>query len=534
MRWLRLSLILAAIATAYCFRLGQPLLWSDEADTGILARNVLRFGYPTAFDGRNVSLADDGAQLNRSLLSRKIPWVQYYVGALSLAVFGNDTAGLRMLFALLGLAAFFPIRAALRGRVRQPDLLAALALLAPQVVLLQRNARYYSLLILLYALLVWHLSASWQSRKARWSTATLIFVLFFHTHPFAACCSACALILYCLGLRREDLPGYFLAAAIGFLSWLAWYELLGPSLASAPLTLSLLVSNFQLWWLGFSLGSAATAIDLDAVGCVPTLALAAALAYLWWRRRPALRELARQPLPTFVLLNLVVQALATGAVFGPETGLRLAILRYMPHLLVFALLASFVVLDSAVRSRSAILLLCGVAVATNLLGLSHWTAPWGRKVPASWAGPVYGEILQPPDRAWNGVVDRLRAEAAAPAHRSDVMVVWPPWNNEVMIFYLGDLALIRQSTLTPVPTAANRLVFEAIGAEASRRLSGPPSWIVDAVGILQTTPSQYVLDGVFPMHTADPYSSVRPELTRHAFAEAAPGGTMRIFRLSPQ
>lgn len=534
MRWLRLSLILAAIAFAYFFRLGQPLLWSDEADTGILARNVLRFGYPTAFDGRNVSLADDGAQLNRSLLSKKIPWVQYYVGAASLAAFGNDTAGLRALFALCGLLAFFPIRAALQGRVRQPDLLAALALLAPQIVLLQRNARYYSILILLYAFLVWHLSAHFKSRKIRWVVATLIFVLFFHTHPFAALCSACSLLLFCLLRRREDLPGYLLAAAVGFISWLAWYGLLGPSLASAPLTLGLLVSNFRLWCLGFSLGSVATFVDLDAVGCLPTLALAAALAFLWWRQRPALRELVRQPLPVFVLLNLVVQALAAGAVFGPETGERLAILRYMPHLVVFAVLASFMVLDSVVRSGAACLLLCAAAAGTNLLGASHWIAPWGRKVPTSWAGPVYGEILQPPVRAWNGVVDRLRAEAAAPAHRGEVMVVWPPWNNEVMIFYLGDLALIRQSTLTPVPTPANRLVFEAIGAEASRRLSGPPSWIVDAVGILQTTPPHYVLDADFPTHLADVYGSIRPELTRHAFAEAAPGGSMRIFRLIPE
>src|ERR1700689_4282048 len=106
MQRIRLSLILAAIAAVYFCKLGHPLLWADEADTGILARNVLRFGTPTAFDGRNISLADDGAQLNRTLLSKKIPWVQYYVGALSLAVFGNDTGGLRVLFALCGLLSF--------------------------------------------------------------------------------------------------------------------------------------------------------------------------------------------------------------------------------------------------------------------------------------------------------------------------------------------------------------------------------------------------------------------------------------------
>ena len=531
MRWIRLSLILAAIAVVYFFRLGQPLLWSDEADTGILARNVLRVGYPTAFDGHNLSLADDGAQLNQGLLSKKIPWVQYYVGALSLAVFGDDTAGLRTLFALLGLLAFFPIERVLRGRVRYPDLMAALALLAPQVVLLQRSARYFPLLILLYALVLWHLSAGFKSRARRWTVATLIFVLFFHTHPFAALCSALALVVYCLGLRREALAGYALATAVGFCSWLAWYELLGPSLAATPLTLALLTSHFSLWCQGLFLGSVATPLDLDAVDCLPLLLWAGALAWLGWSNRPALRALAREPVPALVLLNVLVQAIVGGAVFGPETGAHLAILRYMPHLVVFAALASLVVLDAAVRSAPAALLVGLAALSTNFLTFSHWAAPWGRKVPASWAAPVYGELFRPPDHAWNGVVARLRAEAAVTGNRDRVAVVWPPWNKEVMIFYLGDLLLVRQSAITPVPTEASRVVSRAIGPTASRLLSATPSWIVDVVGILQGAPPGYVFDSAFPTHESDPYGGARPELTRHSFAEAAPGGTIRIYRL---
>ena len=33
--------------------LGNGYLWQDEAETALLARNTLRFGYPRAFDGRN-------------------------------------------------------------------------------------------------------------------------------------------------------------------------------------------------------------------------------------------------------------------------------------------------------------------------------------------------------------------------------------------------------------------------------------------------------------------------------------------------
>jgi hypothetical protein len=512
MRRIRLCLILAAIAAVYFCRLGHPLLWADEADTGIFARNVLRSGYPTAFDGRNVSLADDGAQLNRTLLSKKIPWVQYYVGALSLAACGDDTAGLRALFALAGLLAFFPLQ-------------------APQVVLFQRSARYYSLLILLYSVLVWHLSARFKSGRVRWGVAALVFVLFFHTHPFAAFCAAFSLLLFCLGLRREAFPGYLAAAAAGLLSWLAWDALLGPALVSTPLTLGLVTSHFALWWRGFSLGVGAAAVDLDAVGCFPLLLWAAALGWLGWRNRPALRQLARDPVLIFVLLNLAVQAVATAAVFGPETGAYFAILRYMPHLLVFAIVAGCVVLNSAVRSAAAYGLVCLLGVATNFLTLSHWAAPLGRKVPASWAVPVYAEIVHPQKNPWEGAVARLRTEASASTRRDQVILAWPPWTKESMIFYLGDLALIRQTSLAAVPAETNRLIGEALGAEASRRLGAEPEWLVDLVGVFRTTPSGYVLDATFPAYQADPDRGTRPELTRHAFAEAEPtGGGIRIFR----
>src|SRR5262245_54234402 len=49
LKWLRGSLAVVVVATVYLWRLDQPLLWPDEADTGIFARNVLRSGYPVAY-----------------------------------------------------------------------------------------------------------------------------------------------------------------------------------------------------------------------------------------------------------------------------------------------------------------------------------------------------------------------------------------------------------------------------------------------------------------------------------------------------
>jgi hypothetical protein len=276
-------------------------------------------------------------------------------------------------------------------------------------------------------------------------------------------------------------------------------------------------------------------VDLDAVGCFPLLLWAGALAWLAWRRRPALRELGRDPVLVFVLLNLAVQAGATAAVFGPETGAYYAILRYEPHLLVFAVLAGLLVLRATIRSTGLFFAAGLVAVATNLLTLAHWAAPMGRQTPAAWAPPVYAEILQPPENPWEGAVARLRAEASAPTGRDKVIVVWPPWTKETMIFYLGDLALIRQSTITNAPPETNQLIAQAIGGDVAHRLSAQPEWLVDLVGIFQAVPSGYVPDGAFPAYAANPDNGTRPELTRHAFAQASPaGGGIRIFRLSPR
>ena len=306
MRWIRLSLILAAIAAVYFFRLGQPLLWADEADTGILSRNVLRSGYPTAFDGRNVSLADDGAQLNRRPPLQENPLGAVLRGRPFPRRFRRRSpAACASLFALCGLLAFFPLEAALRGRLRHPDLVAALALLTPQVVLLQRSARYYPILILLYALLLWHLSANFKERRARWASAALIFVLLF-SHPsfrrallrrarWSSIASAAA-ARRCRVTSRPPAPGFFPG-------WPGMNSS-ARALAATPLTLGLLTTHFAYWWKGFTLGVAATFVDTDAVGCLPLLLWAGALGYLCWRHRPALRTLAREPLVGFVLLNL--------------------------------------------------------------------------------------------------------------------------------------------------------------------------------------------------------------------------------------
>lgn len=512
------------VAGVYLHGLGHPLLWSDEADTGIEARAVLRSGVPSAIDARNVSLFDDGSQLDRSFRSKKLPWIPYYVGAASLAVFGDDTRGLRVAFALIGACALFPIASLLRRRVPLPNAAAALVLLAPQVVLLQRNARYYAVLIALYATLVWVLDSTGLSRRAKTAALSGLFVLLFHTQPVAAACAGGSLIAYGLLWRRGDTLSYCLAVAAGFAAWFAWYASLGPPLASTGTTLEAAAANFSGWIAVTWDGLVATGIDFDAVDCLPLLIggglVAAAL--LLHRGRKAWAA----PLFGFVGLNLVVQALATAGLLGYETAHRFAILRYEPHLLVFALVA---LVAAWGKFRAPPILFISVAtlgVATNFGSLSFWVRPWDRRPPWSWAVPVYREIFAPPAEALALAFDRLRTEA--PPGADPVLYPSPAWIQDMAIFYLGD----RYRITPPFSSASARslpLVAEALGMETLRRVEGPPDWIVDA-GRFFRVPDGYAPAAVFPSARARPDEGARPELTRHTFAGDSPASDVTLYR----
>ena len=209
----RLSLILAAliiISFAYLYKLDRPLLWGDEADTGLFARNVLQFGYPIAYDGRNVPICSGESQVSRNLLVEKyIPWVQHYLAAISLKSFGNNTRGLRFIFAIIGVISFFPIYHILRRRrVKFPIILTLMILISPQVLFFQRNARYYSVLILLYGFLVWHIASAFRKSKLRFLITSLYFIVFFHTHPFAAFCCSISLLILCTIYRKKAFLWY--------------------------------------------------------------------------------------------------------------------------------------------------------------------------------------------------------------------------------------------------------------------------------------------------------------------------------------
>ena len=155
--------------------LGNQLFWDDEANTAIYARNLLKFGRLTAWDGTNLVGYSYGESLGEDLgRELRVPGLPAYVAAAGLFLFDGNTpkeltlSG-RIPFVVAGVLSVGLLAIWLRrhfGR-RFPWYLPPLVLaLSPAYLLYIRNCRYYALGVM-FTLLVWIFWAPGSSR-GRW------------------------------------------------------------------------------------------------------------------------------------------------------------------------------------------------------------------------------------------------------------------------------------------------------------------------------------------------------------------------------
>jgi hypothetical protein len=144
---------LATIQILLCFwSLGDRVLWQDEAETAVLAKNVLKSGWPVACDGRNLVSQERNREFGTDFIWRWSGWLQIYLAALSFKLFGITTFSARFPFALIGVLTpfltFFFVRRAFKD---EPLALLAMAILTFSIpfILFERQCRYFPLLSLL-------------------------------------------------------------------------------------------------------------------------------------------------------------------------------------------------------------------------------------------------------------------------------------------------------------------------------------------------------------------------------------------------
>ena len=178
-------LIPAVLGAALIFtNLGSGYLWADEGDTAVLARNIVKFGIPRAWDGTTFMDSDFGARVNRDLVMVSSPWLQYYVAAASFGLFGESTFSARFPFALAGwLTMLIDYRLVWNatGDRRAALGVTFLTICSVQFLLYSRESRYYALAMLFTCLLI---DTFLQMRSIGRAVAFAVCAIFlFHTHP---------------------------------------------------------------------------------------------------------------------------------------------------------------------------------------------------------------------------------------------------------------------------------------------------------------------------------------------------------------
>ena len=85
--------------------LDNNYLWQDEAATALLGENIIQYGLPKVYDGKNIISQEAGIDYDDNFLHRWTSWGDNYIAALSMWMFGISTFGARFLFVIFGFAA---------------------------------------------------------------------------------------------------------------------------------------------------------------------------------------------------------------------------------------------------------------------------------------------------------------------------------------------------------------------------------------------------------------------------------------------
>lgn len=210
--------------------LGNGRLWQDEAETALLGRHTLQFGYPKAFDGTHY--VNPALPVRAGYAWTYHPWLPMYLAATSFSLFGEGTVSARFPFALFGLGAlglsYWMIKR-IFGNVFLARVATLFLVTSVPFLLHMRQCRYYAPTLFFSLWTAW---AYWRSlREQRWAGLELMaaLVLLFHTDHgvFAATLAALGLhFALSRPLASQRNQGLAFLVALGFLTvpWIIYLQ----------------------------------------------------------------------------------------------------------------------------------------------------------------------------------------------------------------------------------------------------------------------------------------------------------------------
>jgi Tfp pilus assembly protein PilF len=203
-------------------RLGNAYLWEDEADTAVLASNIVQYGLPVAWDGVTFIDPDYGQRLTNGFVMISHPWLQYYAAAASFVFFGETPWAARLPFALAGLTTVIVVYAMIVALIRNRRVAVSAALLLTlnvQFLLYSRQARNYSFNALLTCLLIWQFHRLTSPKAA--AAFAVIAILLFHAHPIGLAAVATLGLLTLVSPSFASARRWFWLAAIAVIVYSA-------------------------------------------------------------------------------------------------------------------------------------------------------------------------------------------------------------------------------------------------------------------------------------------------------------------------
>ncbi|MCI4351788.1 MAG: glycosyltransferase family 39 protein [Thermoplasmata archaeon] len=218
--------------------LGGVSIWTDEAQSTLLAFSVLKHGYPII--------------VSQHVINNWEP-LYPYLEALSIRVLGATNLAFRLPSALLGIA-LIPLAYSVGARLRDRYVgiaLAAMLAFSSEYIAWSRQARWYMLLVVLLALgfllaMTWHYASSRRLRTACVLGMVVLAV-------FAGLASLSLFLLYLPGILAAGLV-YFLAA--GWEPIKRWFGRPAPTVSpTEPSSARIIPYRYRPWVLLAILGA---------------------------------------------------------------------------------------------------------------------------------------------------------------------------------------------------------------------------------------------------------------------------------------
>ena len=228
--WIFLTLLLL-LSSFFVFKnLGNLYLILDEYDYAVLGKNILKFGFPTVWDGKNF-IGPESHSI--CYLWGQQVWISFYLIAISYLCFGFTPLATRIPFAVSGLISvllLYLLTLRITKSRKTARVASLLFTLSVSCLIYMRTGRYMALTFLMSILCIWFYLDLIEARKGSLWKFTTLLVAYFHVFYPQMIGFAIGIIVHlfiCERRNKELRKSLIKSFSITFFLTFPWFALIG-------------------------------------------------------------------------------------------------------------------------------------------------------------------------------------------------------------------------------------------------------------------------------------------------------------------